>query len=327
NNNKKNLQDQIAKLNNEIEELRLEREESKKNVLHFMQEADTARHELSETKQWIKELKRCTTTPPLSSTSSTSSDTEEEDTISLLLLHDPKSPFDMTKKSDETEMQSKLNQYQLENAELADELDQLRHEYQATRQALHIENERAETIENRWKESENNLEQAEITIAQLNHDLERYRQLDWSMRLANKEESDAINRNEVESWKKRCQDAVDQAESTGKMLLERECEVGEWKERYDALYHERVSFGFCFDQKCEIDKAKIKENHLRTVNRSLRDELRKVTKAQENAINIAYLRNVMINFLEKKKQRAQLIPVLSTLLQCEEEDRARLCQL
>jgi chromosome segregation ATPase len=248
NNNKKNLQDQLAKLNNEIEELRLEREESKKNVLHFMQEADTARHELSETKQLMKELKR-NATPPLSASPSDQDD-DEDDRISLLLLNpsDPKG-FDTSDDKPEQEMQSKLKRCQLENAELAEELDQIRHEYQATRQALHIENERAETIENRWKESENNLEQAEITITQLEHDLEKYRQLDWSMKLANKEEQDAINRNEIETWKKKYQDGLVQADHTSKVLLERECEVKDWKDRYERLNEERVrSFllSFCF---------------------------------------------------------------------------------
>ena len=56
NQGKQKLQDQIQRLNNELEELRLEREESKKNVLHFMQEADQARQDLEQAQSVISQL-------------------------------------------------------------------------------------------------------------------------------------------------------------------------------------------------------------------------------------------------------------------------------
>jgi hypothetical protein len=66
NNNEKSLQEQIAHLSNELEELRLEKEESKKNVLHFMQEADSTRHELKLLQQqmFAQEKAGCLSPPP-----------------------------------------------------------------------------------------------------------------------------------------------------------------------------------------------------------------------------------------------------------------------
>lgn len=53
---KKNLQEKVQRLSNELEELRLEREESKKNVMHFIQEADVARQELEKAQATIAHL-------------------------------------------------------------------------------------------------------------------------------------------------------------------------------------------------------------------------------------------------------------------------------
>lgn len=104
------------------------------------------------------------------------------------------------------------------------------------------------------------------------------------------------------------------------------------------------------NKQTEFEALKVRENHLRTVNKTLRDEVRKVKKVQEETVNIEYLRNVMIKFLEKRqtrvkfkycvfrciydinfsfleKKQAQLVPILSTLLQCSHDERVRLSKL
>jgi nicotinate-nucleotide pyrophosphorylase len=61
------------------------------------------------------------------------------------------------------------------------------------------------------------------------------------------------------------------------------------------------------NKRTELDgAAKIKENHLRTINKTLRDEIRKINKVQEEIINIEYLRNVIIKFLEKRNTRVSV---------------------
>lgn len=59
------------------------------------------------------------------------------------------------------------------------------------------------------------------------------------------------------------------------------------------------------NKQIEIEAAKIKENHLKTVIKSLRDEIRKLHKVEEDIINIEYLRNVIIKFLEKRNTRVR----------------------
>jgi hypothetical protein len=59
------------------------------------------------------------------------------------------------------------------------------------------------------------------------------------------------------------------------------------------------------NKQVEIDAAKMRENHLRTVNKTLRDEIRKLNKVEEDIINIEYLRNVIIKFLEKRNTRVR----------------------
>ncbi|KAI9249881.1 hypothetical protein BY458DRAFT_37176 [Sporodiniella umbellata] len=98
----------------------------------------------------------------------------------------------------------------------------------------------------------------------------------------------------------------------------------QWQEKYDDLYSVHMSFE---DQRVELEIAKTREINLRSMNKILRNEVRKMSKVQEEALNIDYLRNVVINFLEKKSARLQLVPVLSTLLQCTYEDQTKLHQL
>lgn len=59
------------------------------------------------------------------------------------------------------------------------------------------------------------------------------------------------------------------------------------------------------NKQIEIDAAKMREHHLRTVNKTLRDEIRKLNKVEDDIINIEYLRNVIIKFLEKRNTRVK----------------------
>lgn len=200
--NKKQLQEQVHRLTNEIEELRLEREESKKNVLHFMQESDSIRQELKRAQEIIEELslkeeeKGYNSPPPESDNDDddhahSSNPTKkkkvsllfsklsllEEDQISTLLqlVEGGNSIDNLKNELDQT--RGELSQAKSDNTLLKEELDQLNEEYQATRGALQVENDRAEIMETRWKESENNLEQAEYTIQSLKKELEK--RLEW----------------------------------------------------------------------------------------------------------------------------------------------------
>jgi chromosome segregation ATPase len=162
-NNKKVLQEQVIRLNNEIEELQLEREESKKNVLFFMQEADSTRQELKRVHQVIDQL-TCSSSSKVSFLLSRMNQLDQNQIERL---------FDLL---DHEHLVKQFDQLRTNNLQLQDELDQLHQEYKATRGALQIENERAEIIEKRWKESESCLEQAESTIQFLNKDLHYFRQ-------------------------------------------------------------------------------------------------------------------------------------------------------
>lgn len=53
----------------------------------------------------------------------------------------------------------------------------------------------------------------------------------------------------------------------------------------------------------ELNQVKIRENYLKTINKTLRDEIRKINRVEEELINIEYLRNVIIKFLERKSTR------------------------
>lgn len=59
------------------------------------------------------------------------------------------------------------------------------------------------------------------------------------------------------------------------------------------------------NKQIEIDAAKMRENHLKTIIKTLRDEIRKLHKVEDDIINIEYLRNVIIKFLEKRNTRVR----------------------
>lgn len=337
-NNKKILQQQVSRLNNEIEELRLEREESKKNVLHFMQEADAAKQELRKAQELLDEMtSSCPglqSPPPEKEHEEMGACQQQKPKLSILLskislfsdaqiaelfqlLEDPHQVTNL--KLSLSKLQTELNEQKSENALLRDELDQITQEYQATRGALQIENERAEIIEKRWKESENHLEQAEYTVQVLNKDLDYYRQQEWALTTPDNSLSEKLSALEMQ-----------QAENEEQIVLlqscldEQERITKSWKEKYNEL---SVLHSSMENKQIEIDAAKMKENHLKTVIKSLRDEIRKLHKVEDDIINIEYLRNVIIKFLEKRNTRAQLVPILSTLLQCSNDDQARLRKL
>lgn len=140
---KKQLQEQIARLENQLEELRLEREESKKNVLHFMQEADAARQQMQAAMAQLAQ--------------------RSEDELDERLWHNKEHEANIIK------MEEQLAQVKHENAEL--------------KEMLEAERERADTMERRWQASEHELEQVETHSRALQTELEKLRQQEWAVKL------------------------------------------------------------------------------------------------------------------------------------------------
>lgn len=235
-NNKKILQEQVGRLNNEIEELQLEREESKKNVLHFMQEADSTRQELKKAQELIDELTCSCPSPPPEKTETDKPKLSillsrlsvlDESKIKRLfqLLEEPS--FDETIKS--LQEQTKLN------VSITEELDQLKQEYKVTKSTLQIENERAEIIEKRWKESESCLEQAESTIQALNKDLDYFRQQEW-----NKTPDNSLS-DILCTLENKHREVGEQLILANSNLNEKMFEVDQWQEKHGLLFEKYVS--------------------------------------------------------------------------------------
>lgn len=262
-NNKKVLQNQIVKLSNELEELQLEREESKKNVLHFMQEADSARQELKRIQELLDELttQHHLASPPPEKSDSTSTKREgsnnkisillsrlsllDQDQINKLfdLLEQPSLPDQLTK------AQQDLKKTKSEYAILEEELDQIKQEYQATRGALTIENERAEIIEKRWKESESSLEQAESTIQSLTCELNQFRQrqeCNATAAVTTNSKDHCLTENELCQLKEKYTITVQQLNTLQSRLEEKQDSVKLWQERHDTLLKQCVSLVISF---------------------------------------------------------------------------------
>lgn len=262
-NNKKVLQNQIVKLSNELEELQLEREESKKNVLHFMQEADSARQELKRVQELLDELttQHHLASPPPEKNDSTSTKREgsnnkisillsrlsllDQDQINKLfdLLEQPSLPDQLTK------AQQDLKKTKSEYAILEEELDQIKQEYQATRGALTIENERAEIIEKRWKESESSLEQAESTMQSLTCELNQFRQrqeCNATAAVTTNSKDHCLTENELCQLKEKYTITVQQLNTLQSRLEEKQDSVKLWQERHDTLLKQCVSLVISF---------------------------------------------------------------------------------
>ncbi|ORY91913.1 hypothetical protein BCR43DRAFT_497485 [Syncephalastrum racemosum] len=266
------LQEEIARLGNENEELKLEREESKKNVIHFMQEADVARQELRKAQALIAEL-----------TGSEGPNVENETAAGLVTSLGVLQACDASTNTEE-------------------------------REALQV-------LEDRWRESESQLEQAEARIQSLDRELQQFRQKSWENRAPVIKAELDIKSRELE---KVLADQARERASYKTQLEQSAISAQEWHEKHDRLQEIMSKYVALEDQHKALEEAHVREGHLKAINKALREEIRKATSHEEKEINLAYLRNVVIMFFEKKQMQAQLIPVLSTLLQCSSEEQTRL---
>ncbi|KAI8142382.1 hypothetical protein BJV82DRAFT_614714 [Fennellomyces sp. T-0311] len=348
----KKLQDQVQRLSNELEELRLECEESKKNVVHFMQEADLARQELEKAQGKIAQLTQQMASQNgeqgglVTATSDTPDNGITRLVVKLQQLND-RSVVDRLWNEldgDNTQKQQlesvtqhlqeaieRIQAVEKDKQKLEEDLEVARSDENAARQARDIEHERAETLEKRWQTSESDLEQAEMRIQSLERDLDALRQKEWvakapSSQLVEKTELDAKCRElhdvqtQFEAAQGRCQDLQ-------KKLEKESSELANYREKQSRIEEKLAECKELENQQHALEQAKIRESHLKTINKTLRDEIRKVSSRNDMEVNMEYLKNVIIKFLEKKQTRAQLIPVLSTLLQCSREEQLRLNKL
>ncbi|KAI9491025.1 hypothetical protein BDB00DRAFT_834891 [Zychaea mexicana] len=419
NQGKQKLQDQVQRLNNELEELRLEREESKKNVLHFMQEADLARQELQKAYTMIAQLSQQATAAALpvsmeateeaakvGKTGGLVASSSEDDeliamkTTQLLVMlqqvDNPKGVLDQfwdqinsgnnakddgaeqQKQKEEKEEEERRRELEQQQQKLKEDQERRRQEVEqqqqqqqeekiqslaaqlkeahdriygleadkqklmeeltiaktdqdTARQARDIEHERAETLEKRWQTSESDLEQAETRIQMLERDLESLRQKEW---VSKAPASHLVEKTELEAKCKELEQVQAQLSTMEKdrvglqdRLEHQSGQLKDYREKQCALEEKLSAYKQLENQQQALEQAKIRENHLKTINKTLRDEMRKVSQRNNMEINNEYLKNVIIKFLEKKQTRAQLIPVLSTLLQCSREEQSRLNKL
>lgn len=248
-NNKRVLQEQVIRFTNEIEELQLEREASKKNVLHFMQEADITRQELKKAQELIEELTHNQHTKGYNSPPPESNEVEhnKQQTPSVLfsklsLLSQDKlaNLFDLVENNKLDmigQLSTELHQMRLRNEALEEELDQLQEEYQATRGALQVENEKAGIFEHRWEESESNLEQAESTIQALSSELANMReQQEWQ----STNQSNSLSKEELGRMEEQLQNAAKDYEHCKLKLDATKRSSEHWQEKYDELSVEYV---------------------------------------------------------------------------------------
>lgn len=183
-NNKKVLQAQVARLTNEIEELHLEKEESKKNVLHFMQEADQARQEAR------RALEALTTTTLLSSVWTKISNLDDTSLTQLSTLLDQQTIDEwVQQRSDYVSLQSTL--------------DQTRDEFHTTCVALEEEIKRANLMKKRWKNVEYQLEKADLNAASNRMTQEDEIKQEYQSKLDQSKQSQL-------HWKKQCEKLMNQ---------------------------------------------------------------------------------------------------------------------
>ncbi|KAI9013761.1 hypothetical protein CLU79DRAFT_722006 [Phycomyces nitens] len=356
---KQKLQEELARLGNEIEELRMEREESKKNVLHFMQEADTARQDLQQARKQIVILSSKQTQDPSVDLPSQSIDeslhkqSQEEQIVQLetlltratnsLVEHEKTAELhsrdteNIAQLTDQVKQltdqlkdcQNTLNRLSDSQLLIQEELDQAIDENRVLRQTLKVEHERGERLENHWKTSENALEQAEIKVELLNKELEGLRKQTWESKVAQPDTSKIETLERLQkTLQQKYQDNLEKY-STLEQNLENEVKShAHLKTQYEDKLKLLTLRQAREDEHNEmLDQSKVREQHLRTINKTLRDEIRKISRNRREVVNVEYLRNVILTFLEKKQTRHQLVPVLSTLLQCSNVDQAHLYSL
>ncbi|KAF7732850.1 hypothetical protein EC973_000126 [Apophysomyces ossiformis] len=317
NNNKQQqqkLQEQIARLQNEIEELQLEREESKKNVLHFMEEAESAKQTLHKTQAALDELLA------IRKNSNKSNDDENgrvalahltaklahltiDEVDQLLKVHEALNQ--RTRERDEA--LQKIRLVEQDREEVRQTLEQQRQEHEVTRKALQAEQDRADVLEQRWKDSESGLEQAEAKVQHLEHEIERWRKQAYDgLRSAETEKArSSLQQQKEEAEKAEALQALEDRYRSRVADLEMKLDLGEkdhamLQEKQQQLEAKLRTF---HDQQNELDQARIRENHLKTTNKTLREELRKSQQQEDEAINTEYLKNVILKFLERKQTR------------------------
>ncbi|KAG0170088.1 hypothetical protein DFQ28_002509 [Apophysomyces sp. BC1034] len=306
-NKKQKLQEQIARLQNEIEELQLEREESKKNVLHFMEEAESARQALQKTQHVLDEL-----------THIQGQNDERRVIIAGLAVKLCALPPDhvdrlLSDQKDEqvdrltTQLNEAVDQaasLQVERDNLCKELDQQRQEHEATRRALQVEQDRAEVLEKRWEDSESGLEQAESRVQSLEREVERWREKSYGV---SSPTTTTLAAAVVNDDSAKLQELEDRYRSRF-ADLEIKLNAGEkdraaLQEKHDQLEAELTEYQTFHDQQKELEQARIRENHINGINKTLREELRKSQQNQDDVINMQYLKNVILKFLERKQTR------------------------
>ncbi|KAI9470068.1 MAG: hypothetical protein EXX96DRAFT_390356 [Benjaminiella poitrasii] len=306
---------QIHRLTNEVEELRLEREESKKNVLHFMQEADSLRHELERAQELIKKLTSAHWGEFFSSQH------YDEKRIGLFSklnqLSDTKITqlFDLLENSPDNRQLSR-NQA---NSTFGKELDP---EVVSSTAALSKDEDGKIEIK---KLEKSQFEEANCTIQLLQKEITALRASLLQKSSSNYHtmtiKQETLRTSDSQSL------SIATVQKEYKLKLDQQIEQisKHWHEKYNKITIQNIQL-----EKKQLElssQAKARENHLKTVNKMLQDELRKLNRVQGDNINVEYLRNVIIKFLERQNTRAQLIPILSTLLKCSTEDQSRLSRL
>ncbi|KAL0094562.1 hypothetical protein F4703DRAFT_1024183 [Phycomyces blakesleeanus] len=359
---KQRLQEELSRLGNEIEELRMEREESKKNVLHFVQEADMARQDLQHAREQIailsSKLNNSDHSPDLPSQSIDESQEHKQSqgdkilqletllsrATASLVEHEKAAEIHSRDAQNVIELTDQVKQLttQLKDCQdtlgrlnesqklIQDEFDQAKDENRVLRQTLKVEHERGERLESHWKSSENALEQAEIRVEVLKKEIEGLRQQQtWSPKIVQSDTSkiEALEKLQM-ALQQKYQMNLEQY-SVLEQRLENEVKShAHWKNAYEEKLKLLTLHQAREDEHNEmLDQSKVREQHLRTINKTLRDEIRKISRNRREVVNVEYLRNVILTFLEKKQTRHQLVPVLSTLLQCSNVDQAHLYSL
>ncbi|KAI8980841.1 hypothetical protein BDB01DRAFT_188035 [Pilobolus umbonatus] len=349
---KKHMQEQVTRLTNEIEELQLEKEENRRNVIHFMQDADKSRRELKKAQELIEEI----TARQVGFISPPPEEQEEQEEpknganikkVSTLmsrfvLLDEQKIDSLFRLLEDDEDIEHLTEQLDRANAtimqcksdilSLSEELEQKNKEKDAIRLALGIENERADTIERRWRENEYELEKSESLIQSLTKEVEKLRLLQLTPiqpQPSNKEKEEIQSlKQQLSSLQEKytlSENSIQQLQFTTEQLQsslhQSETTSAEIKGKYECVVKQLNKQE---NQEIQLEQARMREGQLKIISKTLRDELRKAARPHVEPLNLEYLRNVVLKFIENKETRADMIPILCNLLQCSKEDQTRL---